>query len=125
MLPCLHAFSRILNWMAKSNESGYIFKADSQPTCQKVMSNLYERCNLNGLTPTEKKLYLPYSKRILSMLVYFYAREVFASLLSRPVLNQDESFLFHEQKDPTSPPLQKMLGTSTLVDASMRLTRRS
>jgi hypothetical protein len=106
----LNAFSRILNWAAKSNESGYIFKTKCQPTRQKVMSNLYERYNMDGLIPIEKKLYLPYSKRIVSM-VYFDAREVFASLLSCPILNQDESFLFHEQEDPfAEPPISDHVG---------------
>ena len=32
--------------------------------------------------------------------MYFDASAVFASLLSRLTINQDESFLFHEKKDP-------------------------
>jgi hypothetical protein len=58
---------------------------------------------MNGLIPKEKQLYLPYSKRIVSM-VYFDASAVFASLLSCPTLNQDEYFLFHDQKDPFAQP---------------------
>ncbi|KAI2498528.1 hypothetical protein MHU86_15988 [Fragilaria crotonensis] len=54
---------------------------------------------MKGLIPKEKQLYLPYSKRIVSM-VYFDASQVFASLLSCPLLNRDENYLFHEHKDP-------------------------
>jgi hypothetical protein len=44
-------------------------------------------------------------------MVYFDAREVFASQLSCPILNQDESFLFHEQKDPfAEPPTSENVG---------------
>jgi hypothetical protein len=37
-------------------------------------------------------------------MVYFDACAVFALLLSCPTLNQDEFFLFHDQKDPFSQP---------------------
>ena len=60
---------------------------------------LFNWYNMNGLVPKEQKLYLPYSKRIVTM-VYFDARQVFASLLSCCSLNKDEHFLFHEQGDP-------------------------
>jgi hypothetical protein len=48
-------------------------------------------------------LYLPYLKRIVTM-VYFDARQVFASLLSCRSLNKDEHFMFHEQGDPYAAP---------------------
>ena len=72
----LNAFSQILTWAAKSNECGYIFKANCQPTRRKVVSKLYERYHMKGLIPMERKLYLSYLKRIVSM-VFFDAREVF------------------------------------------------
>jgi hypothetical protein len=54
---------------------------------------------MEGLIPKEKQLYLPYSKRIVSI-VYHDAYQVFASLLSCPLLNRDKTFLFHAHKDP-------------------------
>ena len=54
---------------------------------------------MNGLIPKEKKLYLPYTQRTVSM-IYFDAREVFASLLSCPTLNQDANYYFDDAKDP-------------------------
>ena len=54
---------------------------------------------MKGLIPKEKLLYLPYSKRTVSM-IYFDASQVFASLLSCPLLNCDENFLVHEHRDP-------------------------
>ncbi len=99
----LKAFSLILNWAAKSNERGHFFKVGCQHSREKVIKNLYQRYNMNGLIPKEKQLYLPYSKRTVSM-VYFDASAVFASLLSCPTLNQDEYFLFHDQKDPFAEP---------------------
>ena len=105
MNALLNEFSQILTcWAAKSNESGYIFKADRQPTCQKVMSNLYERYNMKGLIPMERQLYLPNSRRIGVSVVFFDAREVFASLRLCPILNQGKSFLFHDQKNPFAEP---------------------
>ena len=54
---------------------------------------------MEGLIPKEKQLYLPYSKRIVSI-VYHDAYQVFASLLSCPLLNRDKTILFHAHKDP-------------------------
>lgn len=95
----LKAFEIILKWAAKSNGSGHTFREGCQPSRSKVIANLYERYNMNGLIPKEKQLYLPYTQRTVSM-IYFDAREVFASLLSCPTLNQDENYLFNEAKDP-------------------------
>jgi hypothetical protein len=102
----LKAFSRILHWAAKSNASGHVFKVGCQPSREKVVRNLYTRYNMNGLIPKEKQLYLPYSKRTVSV-VYFNASEVFASLLSCPTLNKDANFLFDDQKDPFAAPLSR------------------
>ena len=95
----LKAFEIILTWAAKSNGSGHTFREGCQPTRRKVIANLYERYNMNGLIPKEKKLYLPYTQRIVSM-IYFDASEVFASLLSCPTLNQDANYFFDDAKDP-------------------------
>jgi hypothetical protein len=99
-LKCpLKAFTLVLKWAAKSNGSGHTFREGCQPTREKVITNLYERYNMNGLTPKEKKLYLPYTQRTVSM-IFFDASEVFASLLSCPTLNQDENYFFDCAKDP-------------------------
>lgn len=95
----LKAFTLILNWAAKSNASGHVFRDGCQPTRKKVISTLYDRYNMKGLTPKDKNLYLPYSQRVVNM-VYFDARAVFASLLSCPTLNQDSHYLFDDAKDP-------------------------
>ena len=47
---------------------------------------------MKGLLPKEKLLYLPYSKRTVSV-IYFDAAQVFASLLSCPLLNRNENFM--------------------------------
>ena len=65
---------------------------------------------MKGLTPKESFLYLPYSKRIVSM-VYFDVREVFASLLSCPTVNKDENFLFHGRE---AAPFAEPLASSNL-----------
>ncbi|KAI2493932.1 hypothetical protein MHU86_20617 [Fragilaria crotonensis] len=54
---------------------------------------------MKGLIPKEKKLYLPYTQRTVS-LIFFDASEVFASLLSCPTLNQDGNYFFDKAKDP-------------------------
>ncbi len=95
----LKAFTLVLNWAAKSNANGYVFKEGCQPTCEKVMRNLNERYNMNRLILKENQSYLPYSQRTVSM-VFFDAREVFASLLLCPTLNKDENYLFDDAKDP-------------------------
>jgi hypothetical protein len=45
---------------------------------------------MKGLIPKNTLFYLPYSRRTVPM-IYFNAREVFASLLSCPLLNCDEN----------------------------------
>ena len=97
----LKAFSGILNWAAKANSQGHIFHPDCQPSRRRVIHTLYCRYNMKGLIPKEKLFYLPYSRRLVSMIYYFNAREVFASLLSCPLLNHDENYLFDSpEKDP-------------------------
>jgi hypothetical protein len=49
--------------------------------------------------PKEKKLYLPYKQRTLLM-IFFDASEVFASLLSCPILNQDVNYHVEGTEDP-------------------------
>jgi hypothetical protein len=100
----LKAFEIILKWAAKSNGRGHTFRDGVQPTRKKVIANLYERYNMNGLIPKEKRLYLPHTQRIVSM-IFFDASEVFASLLSCPTLNQDSNFFFDFAKDPFVAPL--------------------
>jgi len=95
----LKAFEIILKWAAKSNSNGHTFHKGCQPTRKKVIANLYERYNMNGLIPMEKKLYLPFTQRTVSI-VYFKASELFASLLSCPTLNQDKHYHFDKAKDP-------------------------
>jgi hypothetical protein len=90
----VNAFTAVLNWAAKANDCGYFFKVGGQPSWEKMIQKLYTRHNMKGLILTkEKQLYLPYSKRTVSM-VYFDASEVFASLLSCPTLNKDELYMF-------------------------------
>jgi hypothetical protein len=99
-LKCpLKAFTLVLKWAAKSNGSGHSFREGFQPTREKVIANLFERYNMKGLIPKEKKLYLPYTQRTVS-LIFFDASEVFASLLSCPTLNQDGNYFFDKAKDP-------------------------
>lgn len=106
----LKAFEIILKWAAKSNGSGYTFRADRQPTRKKVISELFERYNMKGLIPKEKRVYMPYTQRIVSM-IYFDASEVFASLLSCPTINQDENYFFDSAKDPfVAPQLSSDIG---------------
>jgi hypothetical protein len=55
---------------------------------------------MKGMIPKEKLLYLPHSQRVVLM-IYVDAWEVFAFLLSCPLLNCDENFLFDSPaKDP-------------------------
>ncbi len=68
---------------------------------------------MQGLVPQESFLYLPYSKRTVSM-IYFDARKVFASLLSCPTINQDKNYSFHARRDGA--PFAEPLRTSNLGD---------
>ena len=59
MLPSMYFHEY---WIGRLNQMKVVtfLKANCQPTCQKVMSNLYEWYNMNGLISIEKKLYLPH-----------------------------------------------------------------
>ena len=65
----LKAFSVVLNWAAKANGQGHIFHPERQPSRRRVIHNLYCRYNMKGLIPKEKLFYLPYSRRIVSMII--------------------------------------------------------
>ncbi len=107
----LKSISGILNWAAKANGQGHIFHPDCQPSRHRVVHNLYCRYNMKGLIPKEKLSYLLYSRRTVPM-IYFDAREIFASLLSCPLLNRDENYLFNlPEKDPfIGPPKSSIIG---------------
>ena len=77
-----------------------------------MIQNLSVKYNMKGLVPNESFLYLPYPKRTVSM-IYFDAREVFASLLSCPTINQDKDFFSHERDGA---PFSEPLRTSDLGD---------
>ena len=85
----LKAFSGILNWAAKANGQGHIFHPNCEPSRRRVVHNLYCRYNMKRWIPKEKLFYLPYSRRTVPM-IYFDVMEVFASLLSCPLLNCNE-----------------------------------
>ena len=108
----LSAFQYKLNWATKTNGNGRIFQVSCQPSRETVTKMLFDRYNMNRLVPKEQKLYLPYSKRIVTT-VYFEKRQVFASLLSCCTLNKDECFIFYEQGDPFTVPDAK---TSVIGD---------
>ena len=66
----LKAFSVILNWAAKANRQGHIFEPECQPCRRRVIHTLYCRYNMKGLIPKEKLFYLPYSRRIVPMMIH-------------------------------------------------------
>ena len=78
-----------------------------------MLKKLYERHNLSELKPKEKKLLLPYSKKVVNI-VYFDAQAVFKSLLSCPILNTDENLLF-EDDNPFTPPRQRPSSISEIT----------
>jgi hypothetical protein len=115
--PPLIAFTQILKWAAQANNSGHVFQVDCQASQKNVVQNVYCRYNMKGLIPKEKLLYLPHSKRTVSM-IYFDASQFFASLLSCPLLNCDENFCFLSTgKVLLSLPGLVTLATSTPLDA--------
>ncbi len=95
----LKAFSCILNWAAKANDHGHVFQVDCQPSRRKVIHKLFCRYNMKGLIPKEKSLYLLYARRVVPM-IYFDAREVFASLQNCPLLNHNKYLFDSSTKEP-------------------------
>jgi hypothetical protein len=97
----LKTFDTILGWVSRAKAIGYNFSC-TQPSRETVLKKLYERHNLLDLKPKEKKLLLPYSKKIVNI-VYFDAQAVFKSLLSCPILNTDDNLLFEDDNSFTPP----------------------
>jgi hypothetical protein len=62
----LSAFQYILKWVTKANGNGNVFQVRCQPSSEMVTKMLFDRYNMNGLVPKEQKLYLLYSKRIVT-----------------------------------------------------------
>ena len=108
----LKTFDQILAWVSRAKATGYTFNS-AQPSREKVLKKLYERHNLSELKPKEKKLLLPYSKRVVNI-VYFDAKAVFKSLLSCPILNTVENLLF-EDDNPFTPPRQRPSSVSEIT----------
>ena len=101
----IKTYKEVLDWARRANESGFHFSAD-HPSREKLVSKLQDRLNISTLKPKEKHLLLPHSKKIVNM-VYFDAKAVFASMLTCPVLNQDENYLFNGYDTPLTPPPDK------------------
>lgn len=102
----IKAYKEVLDWAQRANETGFHFNAD-HPSREALLSKLQDRLNIQPLKPKEKLLFLPQSKRVVNM-VYFDAKAVFASMLTCPILNQDDNYIFDEPGGtPFSPPPEK------------------
>jgi len=60
-----------------------------------MQSRMYQ----DKFTPHEHALYLPYSQAHVNV-VYFDAKEVLHSLLTCPMLNKDDNYMFHDTRHP-------------------------
>ena len=56
LLKDLNVLEITLMWAATSNDSDHTFHEGCQPTCRKVFANFFNRYNMNGLIPKEKKV---------------------------------------------------------------------
>ena len=97
----IKTFKEVLDWAKRANDAGFHFSAE-HPSRERLLSNLKERHQMHTLKPKQKLLKLPHSQKTVNM-VYFDAKSVFASLLTCPILNRDENFLFHGNS-PFAPP---------------------
>jgi Plavaka transposase len=99
----LICFQEVLAWASRAHSMGYQFSGVTQPTRKTLLEKLCRKNCMTGLQPQEKKLRLPQSKQVVKM-IYYDAKAVFSSLLSCPILNQDENYLFHEENPFSCPP---------------------
>ena len=97
----IKTFKEVLDWAKRANDAGFHFSAE-HPSRERLLSNLKVRHHMHTLKPKQKFLKLPHSQKTVNM-VYFDAKSVFASLLTCPILNRDENFLFHGNS-PIAPP---------------------
>jgi hypothetical protein len=97
----LKTFKEVLNWASRASSAGYCF-TKKQPSRKAVLNRLYQKQSMKQLLPRVAQLRLPHSKQIVNV-TYFDAKAVFTSMLSCPILNRDENFLFHSN-NPFSPP---------------------
>ena len=66
---------------------------------------MQERLKLDALEPQARELYLPYSKRIIKVIL-FDANAVFISFLTYSKLNIDKNY-FHDPDDPGKDPFAR------------------
>jgi len=98
----LKAYDEILRWTQRACDVGYIFRKSGTkmfPSRKFLLDKLRSRTNQQKFVPKEHELILPYSER-LAKVIYFPAIEVFRSLLTCPIINKDENFMFHNPHYP-------------------------
>jgi hypothetical protein len=95
----LKAYSEILKWAVRSTSSGYSFREGPQTSRKFILSKMQSRMYQDKFTPHEHALYLPYSQAHVNV-VYFDAKEVLHSLLTCPMLNKDDNYMFHDTRHP-------------------------
>ena len=103
-------YSEIMRWASRSCLQGYAFGDVPIMSRKGVIDKLKLRVDVNSLQPLVKQLYLPYSKCFVEV-VYFSAHSIFRSFLLCTDLNQDQIYIFNDDKDPGCNPFAKPNGS--------------
>jgi hypothetical protein len=109
----MKSYSEVLKWGIRSQQAGFAFRDGPQTSRSAMLEKMQHRMNLQLLVPIQKELYLPYSKTTIKA-IYFDAKAMFQSLLTCPVLNFDNNYIFHDANNPQSNPFAKPLGDMLL-----------
>ena len=107
----MNAYEEIMEWHLKETghlpDEGFGLKDTTEYfTRTTLMRQLAKRYNMEGMYPKEKKVWLLYSKSVVSI-PYCEAKDCILSLLTDPRIH-DENYLFFDN-DPLAPPPEERL----------------
>jgi hypothetical protein len=103
----LYVYDNIVKWATKAAANG-VFKniaIKQLPTKDTILKATASRFNMEGLVPITTAVHLP-NANISVNVTTFDAEAVFLSLLSDPVIFNEDNILFFNRENPLAPPPQ-------------------
>jgi hypothetical protein len=95
-------FDEIMNWANKSvRYKSYNF-AEDPFTRKTVIESLFSRYDLHGIKPQKKLIYLPSTEQEVEVVIHDVKQSIY-SILSDPLLNQENKYYFKNFDSPKIP----------------------
>ncbi len=102
----LYVYDKIVKWATKAAVNGVFSNvAIKKLPTKKILEATAFRYNMEGLVPITTAVHLPNANASVNVTT-FDAKAVFLSLLSDPVIFNEDNLLFFNREDPLAPPPQ-------------------